>query len=114
MIAEQYTSDLLTEPNGTNGNIFGNLSALTGNGLFCAPWYNPIPNQFGVPGTPGKPYPDGINAAVSTHHAGDLSNFLFVDGHVKSMHPVQTNPLKATGCDANGHCQSNMWDAIRP
>jgi len=110
MIAEQYHSDLLTEP-----FPVGNLSALSGNGVFAAPWYNPIPNQFGDAGDPSKPYPKGPFAANSAHHAGNtMSNYLFVDGHVKAMHPAQTNPLKATGCDANWHCQSNMWDAVRP
>ena len=53
---------------------------------------------------PAAAYPKGPNGAVSSIHAG-LSNFLFADGHVKSMLPSATNP---TGSD-----KTNMWIASR-
>ncbi|MBC8136121.1 MAG: DUF1559 domain-containing protein [Fibrella sp.] len=48
----------------------------------------------------------GRNGGVSTKHSG-MSNFLFVDGHVKAMKPEQTNP--------NGQARpaDNMWVATR-
>jgi len=52
-------------------------------------------------------YPFGQNGAVSAPHF-DLTNFLFVDGHVKAMRPIATNP------DQTGRPQDNMWDGARP
>lgn len=67
-------------------------------------------------GTLGQNIPDGtrvgtgydkdINGGVSVHHNG-LANFLFVDGHVKSLRPVTTDP------DPNNRPQDNMWDGTR-
>jgi len=51
-------------------------------------------------------YPNGPNGAVSAHHQG-MANFVFCDGHVKSMKPTATDP------DPNGQPQKNMWDATR-
>jgi prepilin-type processing-associated H-X9-DG protein len=51
-------------------------------------------------------YPLGVNGGVSTKHF-DMANFLFADGHVKSMRPAATNP------DLDGRPQDNMWDATR-
>jgi prepilin-type N-terminal cleavage/methylation domain-containing protein/prepilin-type processing-associated H-X9-DG protein len=50
------------------------------------------------------PWPNGKAGAVSAPHF-DRTNFLFVDGHVKSMDPVQTN---------RGGAANNMWDGTRP
>jgi prepilin-type processing-associated H-X9-DG protein len=54
------------------------------------------------PGRADAAWPYGKNGGVSAHHF-DQSNFLFVDGHVKSMRPVATN----TG-------GNNMWNGTRP
>jgi prepilin-type N-terminal cleavage/methylation domain-containing protein/prepilin-type processing-associated H-X9-DG protein len=103
MIAEQYNSDLESAGVGNNYTAFG------GGGEFEAPWYYAIPGQ----NTSGA-YPNGVNGSNSAHHAGNtLSNYLFVDGHVKAMRPIQTNPQPPTGWDSNGNPVSNMWDAIR-
>ena len=51
--------------------------------------------------------PAGPNGAVTAIHF-DQANFLFTDGHVKSLRPVTTNP----GGDYRGG--RNMWDAKRP
>jgi len=51
-------------------------------------------------------YPNGPNGAVSAHHQ-EMANFVFCDGHVKSMKPTTTDP------DPNGQPQNNLWDATR-
>ncbi|MEO7716962.1 MAG: DUF1559 domain-containing protein [Capsulimonas sp.] len=108
MIAEQYNSDLLK----ITGNTIGNTTAFGGNGVFVADWYNGTPGQSS---NPTAAYPKGTNESNSTHHVGNtISNYLFVDGHVKAMRPIQTNPQPPTGWDSNGHALSNMWDATRP
>ena len=50
--------------------------------------------------------PTGKNGGIIPMHA-DKANFLFVDGHVKTMTPYQTNP------DGTNRPQENMWDADR-
>ncbi|MBC8134425.1 MAG: hypothetical protein H8F28_00885 [Fibrella sp.] len=46
---------------------------------------------------------------MATKHA-TLGNFLFVDGHVKSMKPASTNPQKGTQAEKD---VANMWDSRR-
>jgi prepilin-type N-terminal cleavage/methylation domain-containing protein/prepilin-type processing-associated H-X9-DG protein len=48
----------------------------------------------------------GPNGAVTAVHQG-RANFVFADGHVKSMVPSATNP------DPAAHPESNMWNAVR-
>jgi len=55
-------------------------------------------------------YPLGPNGAVSAKHT-DRANFLFTDGHVKSMRPSDTNPNN--NADATINASNNMWDATR-
>src|SRR5262249_29673140 len=50
--------------------------------------------------------PTGPNGCIIPRHAGK-ANFLFADGHVKTMLPSQTNP------DPVHRPQDNMWDAER-
>ena len=51
-------------------------------------------------------YFDQANGNLFAGH-GDLSNFLFCDGHVKSMHPLSTtNECDPSGCTPT---QINMW-----
>ena len=52
----------------------------------------------------GQAFPNGPNGGVSAAH-NTFANFLFCDGHVKSMLPIMTNP---------GGAANNMWDATRP
>ena len=56
---------------------------------------------------PAAAYPLGPNGAVSAHH-NNLATFLFLDGHVKDMRPVATNP------DPVNRPQDDMWDGTRP
>ena len=63
-----------------------------------------IPNDQTT--TPGAAYPDGQNGAVSAKHNG-RSNFLFCDGHVKTLIPTDTNPDPVNSPD------KNMWNATR-
>jgi len=55
-------------------------------------------------------YPLGPNGAVSAKHT-DRANFLFADGHVKSMRPTETNPNNSA--DPAVNASNNMWDATR-
>ncbi len=48
-------------------------------------------------------FPYGVNGAVTAAHNG-FADFLFVDGHVKSMQPIQTGYNAPNG---------NLWDALR-
>ena len=53
-------------------------------------------------------YPNGPNGCVSVPH-GDksLSNFLFTDGHVKTLRPAQTD------INEYNDVKDDMWDATR-
>ena len=105
MIAEQYHSDIVA-----SGDTIGNTTAFGTTGLFEAPWFKSNPGY----GDPNKKFPDGIDGINSAHHGGKtMSNYLFIDGHVKSMRPIQTNPNPPTGWDSNGNAVSNMWNATR-
>jgi prepilin-type processing-associated H-X9-DG protein len=53
---------------------------------------------------PPAAWPQGPDGAVSATHTG-LANFLFCDGHVKAMNPVETDP------DPVNHPELNMWVA---
>jgi prepilin-type processing-associated H-X9-DG protein len=53
---------------------------------------------------PPAAWPNGPDGAVTATHNG-LANFLFCDGHVKAMNPVDTDP------DPVNHPEENMWVA---
>ena len=107
LVAEKHNSDVETYNKGVGG-----VSSSSGPGdLFD---YN-IGNSYWDTNAPGEipngdmvpaAYPNGPNGAVSLH-TNNRSNFLFVDGHVKSMIPSATNP------DPKNHPESNMWNAYR-
>ena len=64
---------------------------------------------------PEVAYPFGKNGGVSARHSG-MSNFIFCDGHVKSMKPPATNPQNSTQSGAAAAMENrsrNMWDALR-
>ncbi len=114
LLAEHYTSDMKAMA-GASGNN-GNWSNFADGGFIAGvPWLgDPLTGGSPLPDNtrPAAPFPNGPNGAVSAHH-NDFSNFLFVDGHVKSLRPIQTNPQPPTGYDAGGEPVSNMWDALR-
>lgn len=82
--AEVYSSDLNTAGLGFNGSSWFN-NIITG-----IPYYTSLmpPNQTA---NPSAAYPNGLNGAVSAHHAG-MANFAFADGHAKAMRPEKTVP----------------------
>jgi prepilin-type N-terminal cleavage/methylation domain-containing protein/prepilin-type processing-associated H-X9-DG protein len=65
-----------------------------------------IPNGTN-PVTPNIYNPMGPNGGVMAVHS-QKANFLFTDGHVKSLTPSATNP------DPVNQPQNNLWDATRP
>lgn len=80
-----------------------------------------IPNDVGT--TPGEPWPSGITGGVSAHYSGTartnsaMAMFCFCDGHVKAMHPADTNPTTATLIAPNQVASTpstNMWNCFRP
>jgi len=56
---------------------------------------------------PPAAYPNGPNGSISATHSLQ-SNFLFADGHAKSMIPAATNP------DGWNHPELNLWISNRP
>ena len=104
MIAEKHEDDA-TKNSATN---YGVLSVWGPGDVFTnVNWWDQwasgeIPNGD----LANAAYPNGPNGAVSTKH-NDMSNFLFVDGHVKTLRPIATNP------DPKNHPELNMWDATR-
>jgi len=109
LLGEEYHSDLQTYNTGDgNWSNYGDGGVFTGMPWI---WYGAeIPDNTRA----AAAYPNGPNGAVSAHHAGDtMTNFAFTDGHVKAMHPSQTNPQPPTGYDSVGEPVSDLWDAIR-
>lgn len=107
LIAESYDSERRKVGAAENESNFNRGIIFSGQG-----WWGsgqiPDPKRVGN-------WPDGPDGAVSVHHGGDkMANFAFVDGHVKSMRPSQTNPNPPVGgYDSLGEAKSNMWSAIR-
>ena len=102
LLAEKHQDDVVGA--GEDGNV---SSWGVGNMFSGKNWWDwdaggEIPNGTLAPAA----YPNGPNGAVSTKHNG-MANFLFTDGHVKTMRPVQTNP------DPTNHPELNMWNAAR-
>ena len=99
-------------------HIFSDSSSTTGNLLDWGPgcmftgvdwwdWTSPgeIPNGK-LKTTTVKYDKSGPNGAVTPVHS-EQANFLFADGHAKSMRPAGTNP------DPINKPELNMWDATR-
>jgi len=105
MIAEKHQDDVVRGGGSGNVSSWGPGNTFTGH-----PWWDSeaggdIPN--GESTTSTGIYPHGPNGAVSTKHS-EMANFLFTDGHVKTMRPIQTDP------DRINHPELNMWNATRP
>ncbi|RYG75392.1 MAG: DUF1559 domain-containing protein, partial [Alphaproteobacteria bacterium] len=103
MLAERYNGDsrsLGGDGNATNYGSGFTTDAWVGNIDPTTPYL--IPNGTRA----AAKYPNGPNGAVSAHHS-EMANFLFCDGHVKSMKPATTNP------DPVNKPTLNMWDVTR-
>jgi prepilin-type processing-associated H-X9-DG protein len=73
-------------------------------------WFGASPSKIPNGSKPtNAPFPDGPDGSITLRH-NKVANFLFADGHVKSMKPSATNPQ--TGTNAQ-RADANMWDARR-
>jgi prepilin-type N-terminal cleavage/methylation domain-containing protein/prepilin-type processing-associated H-X9-DG protein len=104
MVAEKFNTDVVAQGAAGNGSAYWPGCVYTNfNGWdYTAP--QEIPNGKLPPPANGTFNINSANGAVSAHH-NQRANFLFCDGHVKSMIPYQTNP------DPTNQPQNNMWDA---
>ena len=106
LLAEKHSGDAIKAGNSGNGSIWGPSCIFSGQNWWdYAGAGGEIPDGSLVPAA----YPNGPDGAVAVKHA-TLSNFLFVDGHVKSMKPMATNPQKGTQAEKDA---ANMWDSRR-
>lgn len=115
MVAEKHNDQIVKTfeaaiggPNGSgaegSGTWYGPGSIIDGHGWADSSYLvGDMPNGL----VPQAAWPNGPNGAVSTTHTG-LANFLFCDGHVKAMNPVDTDP------DPVNHPEENMWIARDP
>ena len=116
----QYPSDTIMIAEKHNGDIassnpqYGQPSGVPD--VAASSWFNLFTNYYGGEDTPNfgnsttTPYPDGVNGAVSAAHNG-RANFLFADGHVKSLIPTSTvNNSYAIYSTTDA---GNLWDALR-
>lgn len=115
MVAEKYFSDAGGGHYGNGGFIglgtvsgWGPNATIGGRQYEWNGWgYGNIPNDQ----PSGTTYDTDVNGAVSVHHL-ETANFLFVDGHVKALRPLATNP-GGNGFSAANRA-TNMWDTTRP
>ncbi len=121
LLAEKHSADLaaaadaggyadMNVDNSQRGNYtnYGEHSVLVG-----VSWYYGgllIPDG-GDATRVGKKFPYGPEGMVSAHHSS-FANFVFCDGHAKSMKPLQTNPNKAGG-DYQTNYDANLWNGLR-
>jgi prepilin-type N-terminal cleavage/methylation domain-containing protein/prepilin-type processing-associated H-X9-DG protein len=100
--AHVWPGEALTGGNSTWWGFGSMICGINGYGMGDA---QNIPD--GTRAVTANPYdPAGVNGGVMPVHL-ETANFLFADGHVKSMRPVRTNP------DPIKRPQDNMWDALR-
>ena len=121
LLAEQNSDDVARYQNANGGpccggsggtySAFGPFGVFTDQqswGPTSIPDGSPtIPSYSnGLAHTGGVGFNKNENGAVSTKFNG-MSNFVFSDGHAKSMKPVQTNPNQVSSP------LLNKWDALR-
>lgn len=97
MLTEFHNGD--SKAAGIDGNSTGWMSNEIGNQYFGGTPNLPDASRAGGESA----YPNGPNGSVSARH-NTFANFLFTDGHVKSLKPY------LTGNNAPG---GNLWDALR-
>jgi prepilin-type N-terminal cleavage/methylation domain-containing protein/prepilin-type processing-associated H-X9-DG protein len=113
MIAEKHSGAIYDSFKRTNNNNSGyeagNLSGFAPTCIIAGDDYG---NNWGPRRIPDATraatavYPDGRDGSVTANH-NTMANFLFCDGHAKSMKPASTND--AVGNPSAG----NMWDVTR-
>jgi prepilin-type N-terminal cleavage/methylation domain-containing protein/prepilin-type processing-associated H-X9-DG protein len=120
MLAEKHGDDVAAWNSAYEGNSFnfrGNWSAFAMAGELGGPdldgiGWGPelIPNgqatAYKTLTNNPLQFEYGVNGAVSATYSGQ-SNFVFVDGHAKSMVPSSTDP------DPVNQPQNNLWDGLR-
>ncbi|MBC7807748.1 MAG: DUF1559 domain-containing protein [Akkermansiaceae bacterium] len=100
LFGERHNADLRSH--GKDGQGVLGYPPFTGVDSMDA-WFGP--SQIPV-GTATAAWPRGKHGTMTAKHSG-MSNIAFVDGHVKSVKPEQTNP------DPVAFPERNMWDASR-
>lgn len=111
LLGERHNQDYGPKMLATFGNDAGH--GMQGNAPFTGvdwldTWLGPSEIPDGAQLTNGVPnaWPKGPAGTTSSPWSGK-SNFAFVDGHVKTLVPTQTDP------DKWGQPDKNMWDAGR-
>jgi prepilin-type N-terminal cleavage/methylation domain-containing protein/prepilin-type processing-associated H-X9-DG protein len=102
LLAEQHNDQLLA------AGGYGNATNFT-IGLNTETWLNilgVLPALIPNGTLPAAAYPNGPNGSVTATHTG-MAEFVFCDGHVKAMRPVNTDP------DPVNQPQNNLWNATR-
>ncbi|MCC6730237.1 MAG: DUF1559 domain-containing protein [Chthonomonadales bacterium] len=106
LVTEKHNADVVALANGNPGNTtnFWLTGVVAGHVCEFGDW-SPQ-NEPDGRRDPSSAYPNGPNGSVSAKHTAQ-ANFVFCDGHAKSLKPSATNP------DPAGRPQDNMWDATR-
>jgi prepilin-type N-terminal cleavage/methylation domain-containing protein/prepilin-type processing-associated H-X9-DG protein len=121
------------DANAHNFTAWGQENTITGEGSLdgglIIPWGGPSPApvdstnpnlNFGTYTAPTGRNPkveeSQQNGSVSTHHSSNtLSNFAFVDGHVKAMEPVNTDPYtRFNFLNGTYNDDANLWNGRKP
>lgn len=105
MIAEKHSGDAVKIGGTGNSSIWGTGCIFTNVNW----WSTGAPGEIPDGSKAVAAYPNGPSGAVSVKHSS-FANFVFVDGHAKSMKPPATNPQKGTQAEKDA---ANMWDATR-
>lgn len=107
MLTDKFNSDAVKM------GAWGNTSAFFGSNQFSIRGHNwdwaaptAIPDGTLPPESGTVAFPNGRRGAVSLTNAGN-ANFVFSDGHAKSMKPEATNP------DPINLKDRNLWDGTR-
>ncbi|WP_309708539.1 DUF1559 domain-containing protein [Armatimonas sp.] len=103
LLAEKHNHDVMKL--GSDGNLSGWGAGNTLTGVNWWDWDAPGELPDGTRALTAA-YPNGRNGAVTAKH-NERGNFVFADGHAKSMIPYTTNP------DPINQPADNMWDAGR-
>jgi len=107
LVSEKWSTDVLNLTSGSNSG-YGVASGFTANCMIMgAVAWNYTGTNIPDGTRSGTGYDSDSGGAVSHNHF-DQANFLFLDGHVKSMKADATNP------NGGSFDSKNMWNAIRP